>query len=114
VRPSSLTDLVFVVNKSSTKESASTSALPHVNARMSTLSNLASWKFSNTEFCREAPFLEDVEWSANWFTSWNAWVNCNFSTVIDPSFSLESVPLVVYEFEDVSIMMPVALVPGPA
>ena len=75
---------------------------------------MASWKFSSSERSWESPLLQDVERSANSWSSWDAWGNWYLGSEFNPSLTLESVPHAVDEFEDVSSMMPVSFIEGPA
>lgn len=107
---SDFTGSVSHVLEFTTKESACLVVLPHVVLS----SDSASWKSSGGEGSWEAPFLQDVERSANSWTSWDAWLEWYLVFVEDPLSTLESVPSLVLVLEDISTMMPVALVPGPS
>jgi hypothetical protein len=89
-------------------------ALPHIDGCSSSSANLASWEFSGGQSSWETILLQDIEWSADLWSSWDAWCEWDFLTVSDPSLSLESVPESFMPFEDIASMMPVTFVEGPS
>jgi len=110
VRSSNLTGSVGHVLESTTEEFTGGMVFPHVESS----SDSASWKSLGGEGSWESPFLQDVERSANSWLSWSLWLDWDFTGVVNPLATLESVPSLVDILEDVSTMMPVALVPGPS
>lgn len=111
---SCLTDVGGLVCEFSTEEFACISVLPHVVNGTFSSSNLTSWKFLGCEGFRESRGLEHVEGSADSWASWDAWADWDLTIVVYPFSALESVPALLVVLEDVTTMMPVALVPGPA
>jgi hypothetical protein len=87
---------------------------PHVVGGSLSSSDSASWKSLNSKRDWESPFLEDVEWSANSWASWDTWLGWDTASVFNPSLALESPPDAFDVLEDVATMMPVALIPGPS
>ena len=104
----------LLVGELTSEESACRPVLPVVDGSVLSGSDLASWHSLGGEGGWESVLHESVEWSADWLSSWFLWVDWNLLSESDPVSALESVPDLVDVLEDVSIMMPVALPPGPS
>jgi len=114
MRFSNLTDFVLLVCKSTSKEITGWSVFPHVVGCFLSWSNSTSWHRLGTESAWESKLLKHVERSADFWASWDSWVNWNFASVFDPLVSLESVPDTFVESEDPAVVMPESLIPSPS
>ncbi len=109
-----LTGRVLLVNESTTEELAVSSVFPHVVNGLLARSDSASWKSLGSKSSWESPLLEHIERSADLGTSWGLWLDWDGSSISDPSVSLESVPVASNVLEDIAVVMPESLVPGPS
>lgn len=111
---SSFTGADLLVGELSSEESAGGPVLPVVDGGVLAGSDLASWHSLGGKGGWESVLHESIERSADWLSSWLLGVDGHLGSESDPASVLESVPDVVDVLKDVSIMMPVALPPGPS
>jgi len=109
-----LTGSVFLVSKSSSKESTGCSIFPHIVDWASSWSNLASWHGLLWKDTWESKLLKHVERSADFLASWWGWVNLDSSTISDPFSTLESIPVGSVILEDPAVVMPESFIPSPS
>ena len=105
-----LASLVLSHDLLSTKEFAVGLILPHIEF----VSDLASWDLSGSKTLWEAFLLEFVEGTADLFSFWFLWLDWDGVVVLAPLVALESPPLATFVLEDVAIVMPVSIMPGPS
>lgn len=102
----------FLEDFGTTKEDALGIISPLVELSTLASSDLASWHFMLGQCIGNAGLLE-LEDIAALFHAWGLWVDVDLLSVDNPLVALESGPLFVLVLIGVTIMMPVALVPGP-
>jgi hypothetical protein len=103
-------DEVLLECLGTTKEGTGGITLPLVDSLMCTLTNLASWQVFVGQGGWDVHLLNFAQLSALNMAWWN-WIDINLLIVHVPFTSVESLPLTAFVFEDVSIVVPVAIVP---
>jgi hypothetical protein len=103
-------DEVLLEGFGTTEESAGGFTLPLVDSLMCTFTNLASWQVIVGQGSWDVHLLNLAQLSALNMAWWN-WININLLTIFVPLASVESIPLIALVFEDVSTVVPEAIVP---